>query len=158
MEWTNDKTLQLIELYRTKECLWNPKSSFYKLLNKKNDAWQGIATEMNCNTIEVKKKINSLLASFRRERQKESTTKTSGSGAGEQYYSTWFAFKSLDFLRDKFTPKSTLNTEEIQERDATVNINRFDEEKKKKEGMVFKFTEKKRHCRRNNNVYRPYKR
>ncbi|CAH1956555.1 unnamed protein product [Acanthoscelides obtectus] len=67
---------------------------------------------MNCNTIEVKKKINSLLASFRRERQKESTTKTSGSGAGEQYYSTWFAFKSLDFLRDKFTPKSTLNTEE----------------------------------------------
>ncbi|CAH2012713.1 unnamed protein product [Acanthoscelides obtectus] len=35
---------------------------------------------------------------------------------------------------------------------------KFDEEKKKKEGMVFKFTEKKRHCRRNNNVYRPYKR
>nr|CAH7761072.1 unnamed protein product [Callosobruchus chinensis] len=36
---------------------------------------------MNFDTIEVKKKINSILASFRKERQKESVAKTSGSGS-----------------------------------------------------------------------------
>ncbi|KAL1516253.1 hypothetical protein ABEB36_000172 [Hypothenemus hampei] len=111
MEWANDKTIELIELYRSKDCLWNPKSKHYKLLNKKNDAWGEIASEINCDMPEVKKKVNSLLASFRRERQKV-VAKKSGSGADEVYHSTWFAFKSLYFLMDKFTPK-TENTKEI---------------------------------------------
>nr|CAH7713669.1 unnamed protein product [Callosobruchus chinensis] len=41
----------------------------------------------------MKKKINSILASFRRERQKESVAKTSGSGYNDVYPSTWFAFE-----------------------------------------------------------------
>lgn len=56
MEWTNEKTLALIELYRSQPCLWDPKSKLYKLMNKKQDAWKDIAAELDCDEIEVKKK------------------------------------------------------------------------------------------------------
>nr|CAH7762977.1 unnamed protein product [Callosobruchus chinensis] len=72
------KTLELIELYRNKECLWDPKCERFKILNA---AWKVISAVVNCDTIEVKKKVNSILASFRRERQKESMAKASWSGA-----------------------------------------------------------------------------
>ncbi|KAJ4440416.1 hypothetical protein ANN_08557 [Periplaneta americana] len=52
--------------------------------------------------VEVKKKIESLLTSFRRERQK--SAKRSEMGSDEVYESTWFAYKHMYFLLEKFTP------------------------------------------------------
>ncbi|KAJ4426978.1 hypothetical protein ANN_26777 [Periplaneta americana] len=50
-----------------------------------------------------KLKIESLLTTFRREKQK--STKRSGIGSDEVYESTWFAYKHMSFLLDKFTPR-----------------------------------------------------
>jgi len=60
--------------------------------------------ERNCdwtqytNAVEAYKKIESLLASYRRERNRE--VKPSGGGSDKIYYSKW-----LQFLNDKFTRK-----------------------------------------------------
>ena len=82
MEWSNEKSLQLIDLYRGHECLWNPKIVDYKNRVKKVDAWNEICTQFvpKLDVIELKKKMESLLSSFRRERQKE---KCSSSGTGK---------------------------------------------------------------------------
>jgi hypothetical protein len=53
---------------------------------------------MGMNVISVKKKIESLLASFRRERRREGTSGHSGAGANEIYSFKWFALKEMQFL------------------------------------------------------------
>nr|CAH7769247.1 unnamed protein product [Callosobruchus chinensis] len=53
--------------------------------------------------------MQSLLASFRRKKQKLKTT--SGMGSEENYDTKWFAFQSLLFLKDKNQPVKTQDTE-----------------------------------------------
>lgn len=62
---------------------------------------------------EIKKKMQSLLASFRRENQKLKTTW--GMGADEVYDTKWFAFKSLLFLKAK-------NQSSVQTLDTKGNV------------------------------------
>lgn len=109
MEWSNDSVLQLINAYRIRPVLWNSLDSYYKNKNKKEDAWRELADMLNTDIAEIKKKMQSLLASFRRERQKLKTI--SGMGAEEVYDTKWFAFKSLLFLKDKNQPVETQDTE-----------------------------------------------
>lgn len=111
MEWSNSVVLELIDLYRDNECLWNPIDNDYKNKIKKMDAWNEISGILKCDPGEVKKKMESLLSSFRRERQKHEQSVKTGSGTNEIYTSTWFAFKNMLFLMDKFAPKQTKNTE-----------------------------------------------
>jgi len=68
---------------------------------------------MNKNVNEVKRKMESLQASFRRERRIEANTSRSGAGADEVFHSKWFAFKAMQFLNDKFSPRETKNTIDV---------------------------------------------
>ncbi|CAI6375684.1 unnamed protein product [Macrosiphum euphorbiae] len=54
--------------------------------------------------------MDSLLASYRRERQREGTSGHSGAGTNEIYHSKWFAFAEMQFLNDKFKPRTTTDT------------------------------------------------
>lgn len=121
MEWSNDSVLQLINAYRIRPVLWNSLDSYYKNKNKKEDAWRELADMLNTDIAEIKKKMQSLLASFRRERQKLKTI--SGMGAEEVYDTKWFAFKSLLFLKDKNQPVETQDTEGNVSK--TINIRIF---------------------------------
>ncbi|XP_074030549.1 uncharacterized protein [Leptinotarsa decemlineata] len=114
MEWTNSACLKLINLYREREVLWNPVHNDYKNKIKKLDAWNDISKIMKGDTGEVKKKMESLLTSFRRERQKQDNSFKTGSGTDTIFKSSWFAFKDMLFLMDKFIPKETKNTEVSQ--------------------------------------------
>jgi hypothetical protein len=58
MVWTNDATLQLISEYQKHVVLWDSTHNFYKLVNKKNDAWEEIAKEVGISVPDVKKKIH----------------------------------------------------------------------------------------------------
>lgn len=109
MEWTTEKSLKLIELYRERPLLWDPTDSQYKLGKNKLAAWKEIADLMKTDATEVKKKTESLLASFRRERQREGTI-LSGTGVDEVYRSKWFAFQSMAFLIDKFKSRRIKHT------------------------------------------------
>ncbi|GBP23650.1 hypothetical protein EVAR_80267_1 [Eumeta japonica] len=74
------------------------------------DAWKEIATEMNKTAEECKKKMVNLLSSFRREKAKTNKSLTTGSCQADVYKSTWFAYKSMEFLMDRDTPRKRLNT------------------------------------------------
>lgn len=81
MEWTEETVLNFIELYRSKEILWDPQYPQYYNKVKKNDAWYEIARVMNTSPDECKKKMNGLLSSLRRERAK--IKKSQGTGKGK---------------------------------------------------------------------------
>ena len=113
MEWTDKVCLQLIHLYKLRPILWDPTDPQYKMGKKKLDFWTEISKELKLDVNEVKKKMDSLLASFRRERQREASSGRSGAGTDEIYHSNWFAFEEMKFLNDKFKPRITKDTIDV---------------------------------------------
>lgn len=55
--------------------------------------------------------MESLMASFRRERQKSQLR--SGAGIDEIYVSKWFAYRSMFFLLDKYKGRETESTMKV---------------------------------------------
>ncbi|KAJ8889571.1 hypothetical protein PR048_009070 [Dryococelus australis] len=82
MEWSQVKTIELIEMHRGSPCLWDPQQPEYKKNAMKNDSWATVSVTVVCTAIEARNKMESLMASFRRERQKSQMQK-SGAGAEE---------------------------------------------------------------------------
>uniref|UniRef100_A0A1Y1KAI6 MADF domain-containing protein n=1 Tax=Photinus pyralis TaxID=7054 RepID=A0A1Y1KAI6_PHOPY len=113
IEWSREKTLQLINMYETKSELWDVKNSNYHLRNKKHDAWKNIATEMESDVEVIKAKVASLLSSMRREKAKMKNSTGTGKGRNEIYISKWFAFEAFKFLWDKDSVKGSINTETV---------------------------------------------
>ncbi|KAJ8890786.1 hypothetical protein PR048_010295 [Dryococelus australis] len=70
MEWSQEKTIKLIEMYRGSPCLWDLQYPEYKKNAVKNYAWTTISITVGCTAIEARKKMETLMASFRQERQK----------------------------------------------------------------------------------------
>jgi hypothetical protein len=70
MEWTKANTLHFIELYRSKEMLWNAKHPRHFNNILRNDAWEELASELNTTEEECRKKMTGLLALLRREKGK----------------------------------------------------------------------------------------
>ena len=73
---TDEKVLDLIEEYRKRPILWDPQNAHYYKTPLKLDAWWEISSVFGFNDTKIsvetcKKKIESILASFRREKQKE---------------------------------------------------------------------------------------
>ncbi|KAK9871773.1 hypothetical protein WA026_014228 [Henosepilachna vigintioctopunctata] len=75
-----------------------------------HDAWEAIAPQLETSSENVKSKISSLLASYRREKNKEKSSKGTGKGADEIYRSKWYAYEALGFLSDKNKCKTTINS------------------------------------------------
>jgi len=113
MEWADEVCLQLINLYKLRPILWDPTDPQYKMVKKKIDFWTEISKELNLNVNEVRKKMDSLLASYRRERQREASSGRSGVGTDEIYRSKWYAFEEMKFLNDKFKPRITKDTVDV---------------------------------------------
>jgi len=74
-----NQRIELIELYRDYEVLWNAKFKDYHNRNKKEDAWKDISAQMNIPVDILKAKMKSLSGTFRSEKSRE-TKKTTGSG------------------------------------------------------------------------------
>lgn len=81
MELSKDDLILLIKEYENHPVLWDPKNEFYFNKNKKSDVWADIAKRFNIDEKDAKKKINSLLGSFRREKAKGK--KWIGTGKGK---------------------------------------------------------------------------
>ena len=73
MEWDQDICVQLINEYKNKEVLWNPRDPAYYNKVKKDDAWEELSEKFEKNCEELKKKINSLKGSYRREKARAKT-------------------------------------------------------------------------------------
>ncbi|KAJ8891947.1 hypothetical protein PR048_004512 [Dryococelus australis] len=67
------KTIELIEMYRGSPCLWDPQHPEYKKNAVKNDARITVSVTVGCTAIGAKKKMESLMTSFRRTSESTST-------------------------------------------------------------------------------------
>jgi len=81
MGWTQESVIELIELYKRKEIIWDPKHPVYFNKIIKQDAWEELGKEMNRPDDECKKKMENVLSSLRLEKMK--MRKSSGTGNGE---------------------------------------------------------------------------
>uniref|UniRef100_A0A146M037 MADF domain-containing protein n=1 Tax=Lygus hesperus TaxID=30085 RepID=A0A146M037_LYGHE len=91
IDWTHEKCLLLISKFKTHEALWNRNVKEFHNPKKKEEEWYALAQEMNAPHVEVKKKIECLRGSYRRERSKVKSSK-------DVYSPKWFAYKFLHFL------------------------------------------------------------
>ncbi|XP_060820549.1 uncharacterized protein LOC132909637 [Bombus pascuorum] len=108
MDWSKDMGLSLVNLYKMKEVLWNPMSSEYHQKTRRHDAWQEIADELSLiikkpvSALECKRKMDTILSSFRRERVKvRRSLKRAKGDPTKPTGSTWFFYNSLTFLIEK---------------------------------------------------------
>jgi len=103
-KWSKEKIIHLIELYENASCLWDSKSSDYKNKIKRKDAFIDIANKLNFEEQEVRKKIESLLTQYRRE--KKALVLKSGMSS-DDVKTPWYAYKYFHFLTKKNTPRIT---------------------------------------------------
>lgn len=68
---TQEQSIRLIELYRAYKMLWDPKDPKYLNKSQREDSWREISTKLQCPVSELKKKMESLLGSYRREKSRE---------------------------------------------------------------------------------------
>ena len=94
MEWTNDKVINLIYLYRDRPVLWDCRLKEYKDRNKRMDALLEIAFSFGVEKGEIERKIKNLVCPFSRELKREREVSRSGTGSDDVYKSKWFSYNS----------------------------------------------------------------
>jgi len=98
-DWTQESAIELIELYKRKEVIRDPKHQMHFNKIRKQDAWEELGKEMNRPVYECKKKVENLLSSLRREKMK--TRKSSGTGKGEYFQLNYLCTLAMPiFYRD----------------------------------------------------------
>lgn len=121
MNWTDEKTLTLIEMYRARPLLWDSYNPNYKNRNKRHDMLLELAEAFGVDKQEMERKIKNLQSHFQRERKKESESKKkTGSGAEETYESKWFALQLMMFLADKNKPRKTKDNSKNRQSQGSV--------------------------------------
>ncbi|XP_050537520.1 uncharacterized protein LOC126903409 [Daktulosphaira vitifoliae] len=106
----NEKCRVLIQLYGAKDFLWNSKSQLYHNKSMREDACNEISSVMSIPVPELKKKMTTLQASYRREKSRIAKSLITGSGTHQVYVSKWFAFDNFGFMKDKAVPNETSET------------------------------------------------
>lgn len=99
MEWTRDKTLELLKEYQSRRVLWDWNAKGYRDRTKRKRAIQDLAHCLSCNVLEVEKKITNLKCQYSREVHKIQNSQENAAGPDDVYISKWFAFKAMQFLQ-----------------------------------------------------------
>lgn len=98
MEWSRDQTVRLIRSLKRQEILWNSRSKSYRDRKKKAIAWSTVETEVGIPIDICKRRVESLLASCRREKNKIIKSKTMDEPEFV-YEPKWTYWKEFKFLR-----------------------------------------------------------
>ncbi|CAG9772281.1 unnamed protein product [Ceutorhynchus assimilis] len=117
MEWTNDIVLEFLDHYENEPVIWMAKHKDHKNRNAVNDAWKRIQDNISveCTMQELKKKKESLMATFRPLIKKVKASSGTGSDAVEVFRPTWFAFEKMArFLHGICELRNTQDTEESE--------------------------------------------
>lgn len=80
MNLNKEEVIILIQGYEKHRLLWDSNEKEYFNKSKKKFAWEEIAKCVNINVEDAKKKMSSLLGSFRREKSKKRKTTVTGKG------------------------------------------------------------------------------
>nr|CAH7729541.1 unnamed protein product [Callosobruchus chinensis] len=94
MEWSNETVFEFLECYENEPVIWNASLPTHKNRNI-YDAWKRIEVKMGhkYTVTELKKKKDSLMASFRACLNKVKQSLKSGAGTDEIYKPPWFAYE-----------------------------------------------------------------
>lgn len=114
MEWTNEHVLIFLEEYQREPCIWDPAHPDHRNRNKVADAWERIHINLSfdCSVKELKKKKDSLMASFRAILNRKKKSFKSGMGTDDLFKLNWFAFEVMEkFLASVYCCTPTINTE-----------------------------------------------
>ncbi|XP_035723514.1 uncharacterized protein LOC118442252 [Vespa mandarinia] len=99
MEWTRDKTLELLREYQHRRVLWDWNARGYRDRAKRKRAIQELAQILSCNTLEIEKKITNLKCQYSREVHKIQNSREVATRPDDVYVSKWFGFKAMQFLQ-----------------------------------------------------------
>uniref|UniRef100_A0A6P7FAN4 Uncharacterized protein LOC114328303 isoform X1 n=1 Tax=Diabrotica virgifera virgifera TaxID=50390 RepID=A0A6P7FAN4_DIAVI len=134
MEWKSERhVLKLIEAYRRTSLLWDFQDPKYYKKPIKVKAWREIGQEVNMPWDECRRKIQSLLGSYRREKYRI----RQGKRSGDAYVSRWYAYEALTFLdgrkmptqRPKMEPKDMIiEDEDVDDIGVEVNLSELSPE------------------------------
>ncbi|XP_066991937.2 uncharacterized protein [Anabrus simplex] len=122
MKWGEEKCLNLIEIYKSKPLLWDPKDSNYYKKHLKEETWAEIGAAMQTTGADCRQKMVNLLASFRRERMKRRQSMKAGRGNDKLYESKWFAYNALEFLKGRDQPRKELSAENTEDSDISQTV------------------------------------
>lgn len=107
---SDDKTLQLIDLYQKEDCLWNTKIEDYKNKEKRSLAAQKIAATLDLPNFTAKyvmMKFKNLRNSYSQEMKKISRSLSTGADGEDVYVPRVFWFSKLDsFIRPHIQGKT----------------------------------------------------
>lgn len=119
--WDDETVLLFIEKFHENDILWNPRNADYKNRNKRTDALNIIASVFDIDKGEVERKLKILTSHYFREKKKVEQLYKSGAGTDDVQEPKWFAYKALNFLRDKNKPLPTVNSEN----DVSIHVSYF---------------------------------
>lgn len=114
IDWNNDTVLKFLNFYMKEECIWNPSHKLHKNRNEVFDAWKRIQAEFSehISIADLKRKKDSLMATFRNCVQKVKKSEHCGVGTDKIYKPNWFAYTTMSkFLLHHDTPRNTINSE-----------------------------------------------
>lgn len=97
-----EQCLKLIQLYGEYRRLWDAQCPDYTNRGLREDAWRKISQEMNLPIADLKKKMDSLLGSYRREKSREKKSRITGSGI--YYLMFMIRVNNIHFIIFKVTP------------------------------------------------------
>ncbi|XP_063536846.1 uncharacterized protein LOC134746408 [Cydia strobilella] len=121
---SDEKTLQLIELYEQEQCLWNTHIPEYKSRERRQKATEKIASKLDVKHFEARHvviKFKNLRNSYCQELKKIASSISMGLKGDEQYRPRVFWFSKMDsFLRPHLQPArgqsySSLNASENEQ-------------------------------------------
>ena len=111
-EFEADELENLIDFYHQNEPLWKHHLKEYRdrnlreaLLSKLSDQFEGKFT-----AAEIKQQWHNLLTSYKREKQREESSKTSGSGTSDVYVSNWDYYDAMTFTDDTHEMDESVNS------------------------------------------------
>lgn len=97
IEWTADAAIRLMEEYKQRPVLWDSTHEMYRVQTAKYEAWSELARLFQCDIADLRKKLNSIFASHRREK-----SKVRGGGV-----STWFLYPYMRFMPSHLENETT---------------------------------------------------
>lgn len=106
---------EFIDVFRTQPAVWETSNDLYRNKVEKEKSWKLLLekykeVEADATVETVKRKVNSLRSSYRRELAKIKKSERSGASTDDIYVPALWYFDQLEFLRDQETQICSMST------------------------------------------------
>ncbi|XP_072380612.1 uncharacterized protein [Diabrotica undecimpunctata] len=143
-QWTNDETIELIELYKENSILWRHKRNDHRYRESRDSILKEFSEKFNCSADEIRRKLHNLRNQVSQELRKCSTKKSVNKIDGD-FVSRWPYFNALKFLIPILSVKKsedTLRTKVSLDSTNVVQIQKTSTENANKQNDKYKNEEK----------------